>query len=146
MTPLTPSVELCNLGRVGGRQPAVKCRWIYILYKEGNHKMQKNFYCSLHLLSSLSVYFARFFCLDKVMLSLVQNSTNKAVSWEQSGVKYTKNKPFGRLCKMCDPFFYDFRLVPVVSVNVFMFVCCYATCYTCSLTAFTYICKFMYPP
>ncbi len=40
---------------------------------------------------------------------------------------YTENKPLGRLCKMCDPFFYEFRVVP--SVNVFKLFFCTATTY-----------------
>ncbi len=39
------------------------------------------------------------------------------VGLKKSGLIYTENKPLGRLCKMCNPFFYEFRVVP--SVNVF---------------------------
>jgi|LakMenE18May11ns_1017448.scaffolds.fasta_scaffold7776687_1 hypothetical protein len=35
-------------------------------------------------------------------------------------IKYTENKPLGRLCKMCNPLFYEFR------VNVFKLFFCTA--------------------
>ena len=40
---------------------------------------------------------------------------------EQRGLLHTENMPLGRLCKMWNPFFYEFRVVP--SVNVFRLIC-----------------------
>ncbi len=40
---------------------------------------------------------------------------------------FTENKLLGRLCKMCNPFSYEFQ--KVMSVNVFKLVCCTATTY-----------------
>ncbi len=41
---------------------------------------------------------------------------------------YTENKPPRRLCKMCNPFFYEFRVIP--SASVFHLVCYTATIFT----------------
>ncbi len=50
------------------------------------------------------------------------------VCLRQRGLIYTENKPLGRLCKMCNPFFYEFRVI--LSANVFQFVCYIANLFT----------------
>jgi hypothetical protein len=44
------------------------------------------------------------------------------------GLKYTEDKPLGRLCKTRKPFFYEFRVI--LSANVFQLVCNIATLFT----------------
>ncbi len=46
----------------------------------------------------------------------------------QRGLIYTEKKPLGRLCKMCNPFCYEFQVVP--SVNFFKLVRCTGSTYT----------------
>ncbi len=49
-------------------------------------------------------------------------------SAKQRGLMYTEDKPLGRLCKICNPFFYEFRLT--LSTNVFQLVCYIANLFT----------------
>jgi hypothetical protein len=37
---------------------------------------------------------------------------NSVVCFPRRGLIYTENKPLGRLCKMCNPFFHEFPVIP----------------------------------
>ncbi len=45
---------------------------------------------------------------------------------QQRGLIYTEDKPLGRLCKMCNTFFYEFRVI--LSVNVTARTCTAILC------------------
>ncbi len=57
--------------------------------------------------------------------SYTQNLCLSTIHSVQRGFIYTEHKPKCRLCKMCNPFFYELWVIP--SANVFQLVCYIAT-------------------
>jgi hypothetical protein len=64
-------------------------------------------------------------CVHSLVLKVSTNWITSAFSTHQRGLIDTENKPFGRLCKMCNTFFHEFRVSP--SANGFHFTLLY--CY-----------------
>jgi hypothetical protein len=62
------------------------------------------------------------------MIDSVEGLSQIAENSNCRGLIYAENKPIGRLCKMQNPFFHEFRASP--SANVFQFVCYTATFFT----------------
>jgi hypothetical protein len=72
-------------------------------------------------MSSLSI-------LLKVNCKKAGEVTPSSLTIIQRGLIYTENKPLCLLCKMFNPFFYEFLAMP--SVKVSKLGCCTATIYT----------------
>jgi hypothetical protein len=61
--------------------------------------------------------------------------TREAVRLYQREFTYKENKPVGRLCKMCNPLFYEFRVDQCSSSSgVLTWVYC---CYGCTAATYT---------
>ncbi len=54
---------------------------------------------------------------------------NTAKGLIQRGLKYTEEKPLGRLCKMCNPFLHEVRVVPSAKWVPARLLCCYFVLY-----------------
>jgi hypothetical protein len=52
----------------------------------------------------------------------------KYLTKEQKGIISTENKKISRLCKMCNPLFYEFQVIP--STNVFQLIRYIVTLFT----------------
>ncbi len=49
---------------------------------------------------------------DPLEFSFIRFWSNKNMGVQQRGLICTENKPLGRLCKMCNLFFHEFRFIP----------------------------------